>query len=74
MTEPAPTDTTTGHRPMWCPECREPARHRPPDPWPLSWLPRPAASHRDGTPLCPVPGPHGSQPAQPTRAPRRAHP
>jgi hypothetical protein len=70
MTEP-PTDTTTGHRPLRCPECREPAQHRPPDAWPLSWLPRPDASHRDGTPLCPVPGPHGRNPPS-SPAPRPA--
>jgi hypothetical protein len=32
-------------------------------------MPRPAASHHDGTPLCPVPGPHGSQPADPITDP-----
>ncbi|MEU8159494.1 hypothetical protein [Micromonospora parva] len=49
-----------------CPECGEPARPVPPRDWPLNgFTPRPAASHHDGTPLCPVPGPNGSQPADP---------
>jgi len=49
-----------------CPECGEPARPTPPRHWPLDgFVSRPAASHRDGTPLCPVPGPEGSQPADP---------
>ncbi len=55
-----------------CPECGEPARPVPPRDWPLSGLAaRPAASHLDGTALCPVPGPHGSQPAEPTGTPAR---
>lgn len=55
-----------------CPECGAPARMVPPREWPLSgWSARPAASHLDGTALCPVPGPHGSQPADPIGAPAR---
>lgn len=55
-----------------CPECGTPARPVPPREWPLEgWLARPAASHLDGTALCPVPGPHGSQPAYPVGTPAR---
>jgi hypothetical protein len=55
-----------------CPECGEPARPVPPRDWPLQgWQARPAASHLDGTALCPVPGPHGSQPADPIGASAR---
>ncbi len=55
-----------------CPECKEPARPMPPRDWPLNgFVPRPAASHHDGTPLCPVPGPNGSQPANPVGVPAR---
>jgi len=44
----------------------------PPREWPLAaFVPRPAASHLDGTPLCPVPSPHGSQPAEPAGASAR---
>jgi hypothetical protein len=51
----------------WCPQCGEQALDVPPRVWLLSgWLPRPAHSHYDGTPLCPVSGPRGSQPAEPT--------
>ena len=57
---------------LLCPECGTPARPIPPREWPLEgWLARPAASHLDGTALCPVPGPHGSQPAEPVGAPAR---
>lgn len=58
----------TAHVPgsLRCPECGEPARPVPPRHWPLDgFASRPATSHRDGTPLCPVPGPDGSQPAEP---------
>ncbi|MEV7231243.1 hypothetical protein AB0M79_30130 [Polymorphospora sp. NPDC051019] len=55
-----------------CPECGEPARPVPPRDWPLDgFASRPAASHHDGTPLCPVPGPNGSQPAEPIGVPAR---
>ncbi len=55
-----------------CPECGEPARTMPPRDWPLDgFASRPATSHHDGTPLCPVPGPNGSQPADPVGAPAR---
>ncbi|MEU8370077.1 hypothetical protein [Micromonospora tulbaghiae] len=55
-----------------CPECGEPARPVPPRRWPLDgFASRPAASHHDGTPLCPVPDPNGSQPADPIGAPAR---
>ncbi|MGA5305948.1 hypothetical protein ACPCHT_39085 [Nucisporomicrobium flavum] len=55
-----------------CPECDTPARTVPPREWPLEgWLARPGASHLDGTALCLVPGPHGSQPADPIGAPAR---
>ncbi|GIF04666.1 hypothetical protein [Actinoplanes siamensis] len=53
-----------------CPECGEPARTVAPSEPPMpEAMPRPAASHQDGTPLCPVPGPHGSQPADPITDP-----
>ncbi|WBB53873.1 hypothetical protein [Verrucosispora sp. WMMD573] len=56
-----------------CPECGEPARPAPPRRWPLDgFAPRPATSHHDGTPLCPVPGPHGSQPVEPIATPTQA--
>ncbi|MFD1083463.1 hypothetical protein [Micromonospora andamanensis] len=56
-----------------CPECGEPARPVPPRRWPLDgFASRPATSHHDGTPLCPVPGPHGSQPAEPIATPTQA--
>jgi hypothetical protein len=55
--------------PLVCPECREPARAVPPRDWLLAgWKPRPRFSHHDGTPLCPVVGPDGSTPAEPTGA------
>ncbi|WP_236718643.1 hypothetical protein [Actinoplanes sp. TFC3] len=55
-----------------CPECGEPARPVPPREWPLAgFAAGPGASHLDGTALCPVPGPHGSQPAEPVGAPAR---
>jgi hypothetical protein len=55
-----------------CPECGEPARPVPPREWPLAgFAARPGASHLDGTPLCPVYGPHGSQPAEPVGVPAR---
>ncbi|RQW98756.1 hypothetical protein [Micromonospora inaquosa] len=55
-----------------CPECGEPARPVPPRDWPLNgFTPRPVTSHHDGTPLCPAPGPNGSQPAEPISAPAR---
>ncbi|GAB3160778.1 hypothetical protein GCM10027290_67240 [Micromonospora sonneratiae] len=57
---------------LCCPECGEPARPVPPRDWPLNgFVPRPAASHHDGTPLCPVPGPDGSRPAEPVGVPAR---
>ena len=55
-----------------CPECGEPARPVPPREWPLAgFAARPGASHLDGTPLCPVYGPHGAQPAEPVGTPAR---
>ncbi|WP_249714607.1 hypothetical protein [Rhizomonospora bruguierae] len=55
-----------------CPECGELARLMPPREWPLAgFAARPGASHADGTPLCPVPGPNGSQPAEPVGVPGR---
>ncbi|TCB91675.1 hypothetical protein E0H26_25540 [Micromonospora zingiberis] len=42
----------------------------PPRRWPLDgFASRPATSHHDGTPLCPVPGPNGSRPAAPIGVP-----
>src|ERR1022692_2521229 len=55
--------------PMHCPECGEDAvNHSPSDlvPWEAHGMTRPAWSHKDGSSLCPVPGPAGGyQPAQP---------
>jgi hypothetical protein len=77
MTTP-PHDHDNGHdRPdepgsLRCPECRAAARPVPPRDWPLAgFAARPGASHLDGTPLCPVYGPHGAQPAEPVGAPAR---
>ncbi|MGW5557594.1 hypothetical protein ACWER9_10270 [Micromonospora sp. NPDC003944] len=64
--------TTPGPGSLRCPECKEPARLVPPRDWPLNGFAAcPGASHTDGTPLCPVPGPNGSQPADPVGAPAR---
>ncbi|GGK43721.1 hypothetical protein GCM10010124_40610 [Pilimelia terevasa] len=46
-----------------CPECGEPARDRPPTDLMPDIGARPAESHTDASPLCPVTGPHGSAPA-----------
>ncbi|MET8278504.1 hypothetical protein [Micromonospora sp. NPDC005174] len=63
---------TAGPGSLRCPECEQPARLVPPRDWPLNgFAARPGASHTDGTPLCPVPGPNGSQPADPVGAPAR---
>ena len=63
-TRPRRTGT---HAPLACPECGEPAHAVPPHEWPLAgWTPRPRFSHHDGTPLCPVLGPDGYTPAEPT--------
>jgi len=50
---------------LHCPECGEPARHRPPPRWNGAAGPAPAYSHLDGEPLCPVPTNNGSEPATP---------
>ncbi len=65
--------------PVRCPECGERALLVPPTDWPLrDFMATPAASHTDGTALCPVPGPYGSQPAEPISTPtartHSAHP
>ena len=49
----------------YCPECGEPVIPYPPLTWTPALGPRPAYSHRDREPLCPVPGDTGSEPAQP---------
>ena len=54
--------------PLVCPECGEPALTRPPTTWTPTWGPRPAHSHPDGEPLCPVIGDDGYQPADPIPA------
>src|SRR5438552_2258803 len=74
--DPAPTDPAATPDGLYCPEWREPARAVPPTEWPLAgWAPRPAHSHHDGTPLCPVPEhPGGSRPAEPVTAPGRTAP
>ncbi len=62
-----PTPPTGTPGPLVCPECGEPPRAAPPREWPLAgWKPRPRYSHHDGTPLCPVVGPDGYTPAEPT--------
>lgn len=47
-----------------CPECHEPARPCPPHRWVPANGPRPAWSHVDGEPLCPVVGVDGYRPAR----------
>ena len=67
----------SGGLPMRCPECGEDAVHLPPSdlvPWTAHGLARPEWSHRDGTSLCPVPGPAGCQPAPPQPAPPEPDP
>ena len=55
-----------------CPECGAAVRPVPPRDWPLAgFAARPGASHLDGTPLCPVYGLHGAQPADPVGVPAR---
>ena len=46
-----------------CPVCHEPARPYPPHRWAPANGPRPAWSHVDGEPLCPMVGPDGYRPA-----------
>src|SRR4051812_29060757 len=81
-TGPAPADapvsrsahpsTTAGPGALSCPECREAVRAAAPTEWPLAgWAPRPAHSHLDGTPLCPVYATGGVRPAEPVTAPAR---
>ncbi|MFF5293009.1 hypothetical protein [Paractinoplanes globisporus] len=67
MTTPPRQSARTGLR---CPVCDETTRPVPPDEWPLrGFAPTPGASHLDGTPLCPVIGLHGAQPAEPVADP-----
>lgn len=62
--EPPPLTFTSRAPSLVCPECREAARDRPPHDWPLlAWRQLPRYSHRDGTPLCPVIGADGYEPA-----------
>ncbi|BCJ51791.1 hypothetical protein Asp14428_32660 [Actinoplanes sp. NBRC 14428] len=71
-TPPHHHDRTNEPGSLRCPECGQPARPVPPREWPLAgFAARPGASHLDGTPLCPVYGPHGAQPAAPVGAPAR---
>ncbi len=61
-----PTRATGTPVALACPECGEPARAVPPrEPLLSGWKPRPRFSHHDGTPLCPVVGPDGYEPATP---------
>lgn len=56
--------------PWICPECGEEAVQRSPydlTPQQTRERPHPVVSHRDGTQLCPVVGPHGYEPTQPVR-------
>jgi hypothetical protein len=53
------------HSQVVCPECGEPAVPHPPSSWTSAWGPRPAYSHPDGEPLCPVVGPGDYRPASP---------
>ncbi|HWG99232.1 MAG TPA: hypothetical protein VNV66_07900, partial [Pilimelia sp.] len=48
-----------------CGQCREPAQPRPPVDWLPAWGACPGHSHLDGSPLCPVIGPHGYEPCTP---------
>ena len=61
----------TGNTTYLCSECGETAVNRPPTrdltPYSAHGMPRPSWSHEDGTPLCPVMGPDGYQPANPRR-------
>lgn len=50
---------------VFCPECGEHAATRPPTSWTPVWGPRPAFSHLDGEPLCPVLTADGYRPARP---------
>ncbi|MCK9904281.1 hypothetical protein CC117_00725 [Parafrankia colletiae] len=58
-------------RPHICPECHELAVHRRPwkdrTDYAAHGLKTPEWAHGDGTPLCPVIGPRGYQPAQPAK-------
>lgn len=49
---------------MVCPVCHEPARANAPRRWVPAYGPRPAWSHVDGEPLCPVIGATGYRPAR----------
>ncbi|GAA4899337.1 hypothetical protein GCM10023405_19180 [Streptomonospora salina] len=54
-----------GNREVFCPGCKEPVRRKPPRIWSIA-TDRPAYSHHDGEPLCPVPAAEGdSRPAEP---------
>lgn len=64
--DPAPAAVTCRAPALVCPECGDPVQRVAPREWPLAgWVPRPAFSHRDGTPLCPVFGARGCAPADP---------
>ncbi len=56
---------------MTCPECGDIVVNRTPwndrTPYAAHGLPRPSWAHHDGTALCPVIGPGGYRPANPTR-------
>lgn len=68
---PRPRSAPAGTgKPLWCPECGEPAVARPPTRWTTGNGPRPRHSHADGEPLCPVMTATGYRPARAiTRAP-----
>lgn len=57
----------TSTRSHWCTECGEPARPLPPHPWQPALTRRPAFSHLDGSPLCPVMGVNDYEPSSPTQ-------
>ena len=67
---------------IYCPECGEQCRKRPPDGFIPSWIEpaRMQACHLDGTQLCPIVTDRGYQPALPVgvrqskRKPRRSNP
>ncbi len=65
-------ETEAARQQMTCPECGEHAQNQVPAElvnWQAHGLEQPEWSHRDGSSLCPVPGPSGGyQPAQPQPA------
>lgn len=61
-------DTDVETKASTCPECGEQVQEVSPMNWAPAYGERPAWSHLDGEPLCPVVTEHGYQPAQPQQA------